>query len=56
MPTFERCDESINELADMAGQYFWPDLAPTIELIHDGKSTGPMPLGTFAKASARLAR
>lgn len=42
-------------IMDMDGQYFWPDLGPTVELIHDGKSTGKMPIGAFAKAAARLA-
>lgn len=40
-------------IMDGAGQFFWPEIAPTVELIHDGKSTGPMPIGTFSKLAAK---
>lgn len=43
-------------MMDMAGQFFWPDLAPTVELISGGKSTGKMALGAFAKAAATIAK
>lgn len=42
------------KIMDNVGQWFWPGIAPTVELIHDGKSTGPMPIGTFAKKTAKL--
>lgn len=41
--------QQAKSLMDNLGQWFWPDVAPTIELIHDGKSTGPMPIGTLTK-------
>lgn len=40
------------KIMDNQGQYFWPDLAPTVELITNGASTGPIPIGAFAKAAA----
>lgn len=43
-------------IMDNIGQYFWPGIAPTIELIHDGKSTGPMPLGTIGTLAKRMAK
>ena len=41
--------QQAKSLMDNAGQWFWPDVAPTIELIHDGKITGPLPIGTLTK-------
>jgi Putative phage metallopeptidase len=38
------------QIMDRAGQYFWPGIAPTVELIANGISSGPIPLGAFAKA------
>lgn len=40
------------QIMDNKGQFYWPDVAPTVELISNGKSTGPMPIGAFAKAAA----
>lgn len=43
-------------MMDLAGQYFWPDVAPTIELTSGGESSGKMALGAFAKAVATIAK
>lgn len=40
------------QIMDNAGQFYWPDLAPTVEIEYQGKKSGPMPVGTFAKLSA----
>jgi Putative phage metallopeptidase len=41
-------------IMDRFGQWMWPGIAPTVELSYNGKSTGPMPMDTFSKASALL--
>jgi len=40
-------------IMDFSGQFYWPGIAPTIELSSGGKSTGLIPLGAFAKAAAK---
>lgn len=40
-------------IMDNSGQFFWPGIAPTVEITSGGKSSGPLPLGTFAKLAAR---
>jgi hypothetical protein len=39
-------------IMDNAGQYFWPGIAPMIEITHDGKRN-LVSMGTFAKATAK---
>lgn len=39
-------------IMDFQGQYYWPGIAPTVELSSGGETTGPMPIGTFAKLAA----
>lgn len=43
-------------MMDLSGQYFWPELAPTVELVHNGQSSGKMAIGAFAKAASTIAR
>lgn len=43
-------------IMDGQGQFYWPGIAPTMELITNGKSTGPMPMDTLTKAGAVLAK
>jgi len=40
-------------IMDNAGQYFWPGIAPTVEITAGGKSSGLLPIGAFAKAGAK---
>lgn len=43
-------------IMDNFGQYLWPDIAPTVEISSGDFKSGLMPMGTFAKAAARLAK
>jgi hypothetical protein len=43
-------------IMDGLGQWLWPDIAPTVQLTYQGKSTGPMPMDTFSKAAALMER
>lgn len=38
-------------IMDFSGQYFWPGIAPTVEITSGGESV-TLPLGTFAKLAA----
>ena len=40
-------------IMDMQGQYYWPGIAPTVEITAGGKSSGLIPLGVFAKSGAK---
>jgi len=44
--------QQAKSIMDGKGQFYWPGIAPTIELISNGKSAGPMPMDTFAKVAA----
>lgn len=39
-------------IMDDQGQYYWPGIAPTIEISSGGVSSGLMPIGAFAKAAS----
>lgn len=43
-------------IMDGQGQFYWPGIAPTMEISFDGKTTGPMPMDTLTKAGALLAK
>ncbi len=45
--------QQAKSLMDNIGQYFWPGIAPTVEISSGGVSTGPMALGTFSKLAAK---
>lgn len=40
-------------IMDGAGQYFWPDIAPSVQIESGGVKTKRLPLGVFAKAAAK---
>ena len=44
--------QQAKSIMDGKGQFYWPGIAPTVELISNGKSTGPLPMDTFAKVAA----
>jgi hypothetical protein len=41
-------------IMDSQGQFYWPGIAPTVQLTYQDKSTGPMPMDTFSKAAALM--
>jgi hypothetical protein len=44
-------------IMDSQGQFYWPGIAPTIQIsLRDGTTTGPVPMDTFSKAAALLER
>lgn len=47
--------QQAKKIMDSQGQFYWPGIAPTVQLEYQGKMTGPMPMDTFAKAAAKLA-
>ncbi len=40
-------------IMDNSGQYYWPGIAPSVEIRVGDKSTGLLPIGSIAKAAAR---
>jgi hypothetical protein len=48
--------QQAKKIMDGFGQWLWPEIAPTMELTYNGKSTGPMPMDTFSKAAALMER
>lgn len=39
-------------IMDKFGQYYWPDLAPTVQITAGDFTSKPMPVGAFAKLAA----
>lgn len=46
--------QQAKKIMDSQGQYYWPGIAPTVQLEYQGRSTGPLPMDTFSKAAAIL--
>jgi hypothetical protein len=49
---FSQERQQAKRIMDNAGQYFWPGIAPMVEISTGGVTTGPIPLGAFSKAAA----
>lgn len=48
--------QQAKKIMDSQGQYYWPGIAPTLEISVGNTTTGPMPMDTLTKASALLAK
>lgn len=40
-------------IMDTEGQFYWPDIAPSVQITSGGKTSKKLPIGTFAKLAAQ---